>query len=576
MEALIVWMLVFAGLAAGPLDGIVLPDTTGARQSLTPLRAKATVLYFSGTECPLGNLYLAEVKKLAEKWHGEKVRFLLINPNATESPAEIAKHAREFAVPFPVLLDSAQLLTDRLGATRTPEAFLFDTHGELRYRGRVDDRYGYAHRRNVSPRADLETAIMEVLSDQPVSIPQTDIVGCLISRNAPTVAAGSVTYARDVVHLFRDKCEACHREGMVAPFSLSSYEDATRWLGPIQEAVRAERMPPWHADPAHGKFANDRRLTEAEKTLLFRWIEAGAPRGDRSHEPQPRAYTQGWMVGEPDLVFSMPREVKVPASGVVPYKYFTTRTRFAEDVWISAAEIKPGNPTVVHHAIVFVRDPKEGMLDINRLIDGFLVSSAPSDLPLQLPPGIARKIPAGSELVWQVHYTPTGKEEVDRCQLGLVLYRDKQPPRGDQRTIAVSNSRLRIPAGEPNYEHHALHVFPEDVTLLSLCPHMHLRGKDFSIEAIFPNKTRQTLLVVKDFDPDWNTTYRLAQPLPVPKGTKIHCVAHYDNSKANPRNPDPSKEVLWGEQIWDEMMIGWIDYYTEQSDLAGRPLPANK
>lgn len=540
----------------------------GTRWSIDELaKDRHWVIAFIGTECPLGNLYIPELARLHSAYRSRGIEFLAVNANHGDDPRKIREHAESFRITFPVLLDPDQCLADRLGATRTPEVFVVDSHGETKYRGRIDDRYGYVHRRSVATRPDLEAALEDILANRVVSIPETEPVGCLIDRDRSRAAEGDVTYAREISRILQAKCEECHRVGMVAPFALSTYEEARKWLGPMRESVSAGRMPPWHADASQGHFANDRRLTEQERRMLLAWMDAGAPFGDSLDMPEPRSFTSGWMIGEPDITFRMPREVTVPAQGVVPYKYFTVATKFQEDVWIQAAEIRPGNRAVVHHIMVFHRKPNGGMLNPEELLDGFLVSSAPSDVPLDLPPGVARRIPAGSELVWQVHYTPTGKEEYDRSELGLVLYKGSEPPRAEALTLSVSNRRLRIPPGDACFEHHATHVLTRDVTILALCPHMHLRGKDFRIEALFPDRRRETLLSVPRYDFNWNTTYRMAKPMLLPRGTKIHCIAHFDNSADNPNNPDPGKEVVWGEQTSDEMMIGWIDY------IAGPPRP---
>ncbi|MFO0947953.1 MAG: redoxin family protein [Planctomycetota bacterium] len=558
-----------AGTATFADSPIALTTSSGASWTTGDLsRCRIWVIAFLGTECPLGNLYVPELSRLYGEYGPRGVGFLAVNSNRGDDGEKVSRHAKSFGIPFPVLLDPEQRLADQLGATRTPEVVVVNEKGRTYYRGRIDDRFGYVHRRSEPTRRDLEEALAEILAGRPVTYPSTEAVGCLIDRKRSSVERGAVTYAREVSRILQNKCEECHRPGMVAPFSLSGHEEVVKWLGPIREAVAGGRMPPWHADATYGHFANDRRLTAEEQRLILSWLDNGAPLGDLRDLPEPRRFTEGWMIGKPDIVFQMPREVKVPSQGVIPYKYFTVATKFKEDTWIQAAEIRPGNRAVVHHIIVFHRKPAMGVLNPEDLLDGFLVSSAPSDIPLNLPPGVARRIPAGSELVWQVHYTPTGKEESDRSELGLMLYKGKEPPKAEALTMQVSNRRLRIPPGEANFTHHATHLLPQDITILGLCPHMHLRGKDFKIEAIFPGRQREELLWVPRYDFKWNTTYRLATPLHLPRGTKLHAVAHFDNSSGNPNNPDPLREVRWGEQTTDEMMIGWIDY------IVGPPLPA--
>lgn len=550
-----------------------LPDSKGNEQKLSDFGAsKLLAVIFTGTECPLANLYLPELMDLQARYQSAGLQVILVNSNDADTPVEVAKHAEEFGLSLPVLCDHGQKVADIFGATRTPEVFLLDADRVVRYQGRIDDRYGYFHKRDQPTRFDLEEAVKELLAGKSVTKPQTEVAGCMISRSAKPAAQANVTYTKEVSRIFQNKCQNCHRPGTSAPFALLSYDDAVHWAETIKEAIQEKRMPPWHADPNHGTFRNDRRLTDVEVATLTSWVDAGTPKGDDADLPPPRTFDEsGWMIGEPDIVFQMPHEVTIQADGVVPYQYYQTETNFEEDVWISAAEARPGNRPVNHHIIVFVRSPKANLLDPEARLGGFLVGTAPGDMPLELPPGYARKIPAGSTLIWQMHYTPTGKEETDRSEVGLVLYKGKEPPKGIALTKGISNRFFKIPAGADAHKVESQFTFNRDATLLSFMPHMHLRGKDFEYTAIFPDGTREVLLSVPKYDFNWQSTYRLAQPRHMPKGTKIHCVAHFDNSPNNPANPDPSKAVLWGDQTWEEMMIGWIDFtYDEPGPTAQR------
>ena len=377
----------------------------------------------------------------------------------------------------------------------------------------------------------------------------------------------TVTYARQISRIMQEKCQTCHHPGTASPFTLASYDDAVHWSDTIREVISEKRMPPWHADPHYGKFSNDRRLPEEEQQAILTWIKEGMPMGDKKELPPPRTYADGWVIGKPDVVFELPEEQTVAASGVVPYQYFVTPTNFKEDVWIQAAEARPSNRAVVHHIIVSYRDPKsQGRQSGRGIGDGFVVGTAPGDMPLILPPGLAVRIPAGAELVWQMHYTPNGKEAKDKSQVGLVFYKGKEPPKRFSQTRGVTNSTFVIPPGASNYLAESEWVVPRDMLLLSFMPHMHLRGKDFQYRALYPDGRSEIILNVPRYDFSWQTSYRLAKPLRLPKGTKIHCIAHFDNSAANPANPDPKKEVTWGDQTWEEMMIGWVDYTWEQPE----------
>jgi hypothetical protein len=388
-----------------------------------------------------------------------------------------------------------------------------------------------------------------------------------ISKEAEAKAKSKVTYSKDVSRILQDNCQTCHHPGTATPFSLMNRDDAVKWADNIKEAVTEKRMPPWCADPHHGKFSNDRRLKPADVEALMSWIDTGMEAGDPKDLPPERTYAEGWTIGKPDVIFELPEEQTVPANGTVDYQYFITKTNFKEDVWVQAAEARPGNRGVVHHIIVSYRDPKGKDRSGGRGIgDGFLVGTAPGDMPLLLPPGVARKIPAGSELIWQMHYTPNGKEAKDKSQVGLIFYKGKEPPKYLSQTIGISKGDFIIPPGESNLKVESEWTVPRDTLLLSFMPHMHLRGKDFKYDFIYPDGKKETFLNIPKYDFNWQLAYRTDPGFHLPKGTKIHCTAHFDNSKANKANPDPTKEVRWGDQTWEEMMIGWVDFMWEQPE----------
>jgi mono/diheme cytochrome c family protein len=399
------------------------------------------------------------------------------------------------------------------------------------------------------------------------------LVGAPMARSkepgAKTLKAKeAITYAKQVARIVQEKCQICHHPGTAAPFALVTYDDVVKQADNIREAVADKRMPPWHADPRFGKFGNERRLSRAELDALLTWLDSGRELGDPRDLPEPRAYADGWVIGKPDVVFELPEERTIPATGVVPYQYYRTPTNFKEDVWVQAAEGRPSNRGVVHHIVVSISDPRnKGQGSANRGFgESILAGEAPGDIPLILPPGVAKRIPAGAELIWQMHYTPNGKEAKDRSQLGLVFYKGKEPPKHDCQTLGIAENSFVIPPGESNHRVESDWTAPRDTLLLSFMPHMHLRGKDFEYRAEFPDGRQETILSVPHYDFSWQTQYRLAEPLRLPKGTKVHCTAHFDNSAANPANPDPKVAVRYGEQTWEEMMIGWVDFVWQQPD----------
>jgi mono/diheme cytochrome c family protein len=387
---------------------------------------------------------------------------------------------------------------------------------------------------------------------------------------AKAKAKSKVTYAKEVSRIMQENCQVCHHAGTAAPFSLMTYDDVVKQAENIKDAVTDKRMPPWFADPHYGKFSNDRRLKPADVDALVSWVDGGLEKGNPADLPAERTFADGWVIGKPDVIFKLPEAQKIPASGTVPYEYFTTPTNFKEDMWVTAAEARPGNRAVVHHIIVSYRDPKNkersGRGNGGGIGDGFLVGTAPGDMPLILRPGVARRIPAGAELIWQMHYTPNGKEATDLSEVGIIFYKGKEPPQYNSQTVGITNANFVIPPGESNHKVESEWTAPRDTLLLGFMPHMHLRGKDFQYQVKYPDGKTETLLSVPHYDFNWQLAYREQEPLLLPKGTTIHCTAHFDNSKANKANPDPTKEVTWGDQTWEEMMIGWIDYVWKQPE----------
>ena len=337
----------------------------------------------------------------------------------------------------------------------------------------------------------------------------------------------TVTFAKDIAPIFNNNCVGCHRPGEIAPMSLLSYKDARPWAKSIKEKVATGVMPPWHADPHYGTFQNDRRLSQKDIDTIVSWVDQGAKEGNPKDLPPTPQFADGWNIGKPDVVFYLPQEYTVPASGTVEYKYFRVPTNFKQDMYIQAAEIRPGQRGVVHHIIVFSQSAK----DPQRLIVGY----APGEQPAVISKGLARKIPAGSDLVFQVHYTPNGTEAKDKSYVGFVFA--KEPPKAEILTRPIMNARFAIPPGDPNYRVDASFELGTDVKLASLHPHMHGRGKDFEYRVVYPSGQTDILLRVPRFDWHWQNWYNLDQPIALPKGTRIDCTAHFDNSPNNPKTP---------------------------------------
>ena len=549
--------------APPPAVGAVIPDFSlkdihRRPRSLEGFKdKKAFVVVFVDTECPVAALYLPSLIEWHQKYRDMGVQFLAIDSSRQDAFVSVSAFAQERNVPFPVLKDFDQEVADAFGARRAPEAFLLDGHRVIRYHGRIDDQYKVGVSRDKPTSRDLLLALDELLAGKPITNPRTEVSGCPIERSGEPRHGVEVTYARHVAPLMQKRCQECHRPGEIGPFSLLTYEDAQKRTSRIREAVLEERMPPWHADPRFGHFANERRLSHEERDTLLAWIDQGAVKGNEKDLPPPLKFIQGWKIGEPDKVFSMAKEFTVPATGVLDYQRFVVDPGFKEDVWVQSAECRPGNRKVVHHIIVYVlppgrREPYEA--------DGtaaVLVGWAPGDMPAIYSPDTGRHVAAGSRLVFEVHYTPNGTEQTDRSSVGIRFA--ENPPANSIEMNILANMVFRIPPGAPLHKGQMTFVFPDDALLYSFMPHMHLRGVSARYEMTYPDGMTQTLLSVPDYDFGWQSAYRFAKPLEVPKGSKLTWIGAWDNSADNPRNPDPKKPVFWGLQTWDEMQNGWME-----------------
>jgi hypothetical protein len=367
--------------------------------------------------------------------------------------------------------------------------------------------------------------------------------------------AQEVAFHREVLPILERRCQECHRPGQIGPMPLTTYAEVRPWARAIREAVLTRRMPPWFADSCCGRFANDRRLTREEIEILSHWAESGAPEGAPRADGG-RRWNEGWNLARVDAVVAMPEEFAVPATGAVEYQYFIVTPGFAQDRWVAGVEVRPRERGVVHHAVVYVREPGDTWTRGPTMAD-ILTVYAPGSGADTFPEGMAKLIPRGADLVLEVHYTPGGKAVRDRIEVGLAL----APERPARRviTLQMDSTRFVIPPGARNHRVTVQGTLPNDALLISLFPHMHLRGKTFEYEMIPEGGQPVTLLRVDPYDFHWQLSYRLAEPLPLKQGTRLVFTATYDNSAVNPRNPDPAAEVRYGHQSWEEMMVGFFD-----------------
>jgi hypothetical protein len=400
----------------------------------------------------------------------------------------------------------------------------------------------------------------------------------LVRAKKPQVSA---TFYKDVLPILQSRCQECHRQGEIGPMALTTYNEVRPWAKAIREVVRARKMPPWFADPAYGHFANDRSMSQSEIDLLTAWADSGGPEGNAKDAPLARSWPTGWGIAPPDVVFTMPSAFEVPAKGAVDYQYIVIPTGFTEDKWVQAVEARPSARSVVHHVVVYVREPGSKWLrgeaqagvpfvppratpdgkprsDIGGAGSDILTIYTPGNVPDTFRPNQAKLIKAGSDLVFQMHYTANGKTAAaDKTSVGLIFA--KQPPAERVLTVALANDKFVIPPGDGNHRAPAQATLPKGGTLLSFFPHMHVRGKAFEYKLAQPGAEQQTLLRVPNYNFNWQLTYRLEKPIALQPGAKMEVAGWFDNSPNNAFNPDPKAEVRWGEQSWEEMMIGFFD-----------------
>jgi peroxiredoxin len=569
----------WAALSAAPPVDFELHDPSGTPVRLSSFaEGRPVAVVFLGVDCPLANLYTPRLKALAEQYPTGQVKFLAVNPLPQDTLPALARFGKQHGLPFPIVKDPDAGVAVALRVTRTPEVVLLDADRQVRYRGRIDNQYEPGGKNRGSPdRADLAEAIRELLAGEPISVAETPAAGCLIPVAPPTRPEPTVTFRRDVVPILQARCQACHRPGEIAPFALTTYDEARHWAPMMAEVTANGTMPPWHANPDHGRFRNDRRLTAEQKRVIARWAEEGCPEGDPADAPPPVKWPDGWAIGTPDLVLRMPAPFRVPAEGILDYQHVIVDTGAAGDLWVRAAEVRPGNRRVLHHCNVFLHppdaeSPTETYMTRGTLGSYALIAFTPGTGPLRLPPGMTKKIPAGWKLHFVLHYTPIGTPTSDQTELGLVLL-DPKDVRKEVATKAVINNDIRIPPGMRDYRIERIWRAEVDTLLLSLYPHMHLRGKSFRYVAEYPDRAPEVLLDVPAYDFNWQHRYELVEPKRLPAGTVIRCSAVYDNSPGNPNNPDPTAEVRAGEQSTDEMFNGYFDMTLADPDPVPGPRP---
>jgi mono/diheme cytochrome c family protein/peroxiredoxin len=528
---------------------------------------------FTSTTCPVSKRYAPSLARLEKELRSRNIALLLVNPFASEKPDDIAAQIKDLGLTAPYVHDANKAVAQAFHARTTTEVFLLDSHRTLLYRGALDDQYGVSYNLDAPHENYLLDAANALLAGKRPIIAATEAPGCELDIPATaTATATPVTYHRDVARILQQNCVQCHHDKGIAPFALDDMADVTDRAKTIKRVIEDRAMPPWSAAPVPegqpNPWANDHSLSTRDKADLLAWIASSdRPLGNPADAPAPLKFSEEWSIGKPDLIVQLKQPIAVKAEGFMPYQTTTVETTLAEDRWVQAYEIMPTAREVVHHVIVQVHEKGTRIKRGGEEGDGgYWAAYVPGNSGRVYPEGCARKLPAGATVSFQIHYTPNGKATQDQLRMGLVFA--KQPPRFAMHTAAIAGRRLNIPPGEANHVETAQQTVPFDMPVTALLAHMHVRGKAFRFDVTYPDGRFETLLDIPRYDFNWQLRYQYKEPRVLPRGSTVKITATYDNSPANKANPDPTKTVHWGPQTVDEMMLGYIEYFT--------PMPATR
>ena len=549
------------------VDDLVLKMLDGKELKLSAAAGKkGLVIALFSSSCPISGKLAPETLRLEKELEAQNVKLLLVNAPPGQKNDEITKFITDHGLKSTVALDADGKLSQTLSATTTTEVFLLDATRTLLYRGALNDQYGLGYAKEQPAHHYLRDAVAGMLHGQPADIAATSAPGCALDFPAKTALTSSkVTYHRDIARIIQANCVECHHSGGVGPFALDSYDAIIEHAGMICKQVERGAMPPWFAaaleGQTHSPWANDRSLSERDRADLLLWLGSDRPKGDVADAPTPRQFPSEWSIGKPDAVIAAAKPISIKAEGTMPYQHVTVTTDFPEDRWVRGYEILPTERQVVHHVIVTVfekgRKVRGGGDEGS---EGYWAAYVPGNTKQIYPEGFARKLPAGATVSFQIHYTPNGKAVEDTMRIGLLFA--QKPPKYVVHTTALPNARIHIPAGAANHVETAQRKLPVDINAMAWMAHMHVRGKAFKFEAISPDGKTETLLDIPRYDFNWQLRYDYAMPRFLPRGTTLKITAVFDNSTENPANPDPTKNVRWGQQTYDEMMIGYLEHYT--------------
>lgn len=530
--------------------------------------AQGLIMAYFGATCPISGKLGPELVRLEKEAVKQGLEMLLVCPVAAETTDDIQTYIKTHGLTSRVIHDQDQRLSHALSATTTTEVFLLDATRTLIYRGAINDQYGLGYSKPAATKTYLCDAMKAMQRSQLPEITATTAPGCALDLKTEVASIETkLTYHDQIQRILQARCVECHRADGVGPFSLETYEDVIENAAMIRKQVERGVMPPWFAAAApkdeHSPWLNDASLSPQDKNDLLSWLASDRAKGDPADAPRPLIFPKEWAMGQPDAIVQLPKPVSIKAEGTMPYQFITVPTEFAEDRWVRGYEILPTDASVVHHVIVQVH--AKGAKNRNRGegSEGYWAAYVPGNTHHLWPEHFAKKLPAGATVSFQIHYTPNGKETQDQLRLGLHFA--EETPRYIVHTASVANPRLNIPAGASDHLETKEQAVPFDMHVMAYMAHLHLRGKAFKYEVTRPGQSPEILLDIPRYDFNWQLRYDYAQPRFIPKGSKVTISAVFDNSPGNPANPDPTRNIRWGPQTEDEMMIGYVEYYTANS-----------
>jgi peroxiredoxin len=522
--------------------------------------SRGVAIAFTSTSCPLCKKYAPTLAYLERTF--QDVTWIFVNPIATDSADDIKAMIATQGLKGLYFHDKDGTFAKAIGAHVTTEVFLLDPKRTIVYRGAIDDQHGLGYSKEKAQNIYLYLAIEALLAKKTPTIAATIAPGCELDLESAKATTTSLTYHNQISRLVQTHCMECHRKEGVAPFSLESYEDLKAHAGMIRKVVEKQTMPPWFASNPEGKpspWFNDRTMPKKDRDDLLAWLASKREVGDQVDAPLAKKFPAGWRIGQPDLILELPKRVAVKATGVMPYQNIFIDLPSDEDQWVQKIEVKPTAREVVHHVLVYLAQKGKKPTDAIDERTGFLGVYVPGNSTLIYPEGMAKRIPKGSRLLCQLHYTPNGTAIEDQTQIGIVFA--KKPPEHEIYVGGIANTKISIPPGADNHLETAIMPVPFDAKILGFLPHLHMRGKAFKYEYIDANGKTETLLDIPHYDFNWQLLYRFQEPKFLGRGGKIRVTATYDNSDKNPANPNPNKTVRWGPQTFDEMMLGYVEFY---------------